>query len=79
MNLKSDHVSYGPAIPRRSADTWRNERVVFGKGHDGFEIAPVVQRVGIQDNQGNVPAIDIIVVKLRDVRSCADIGRSRPR
>ena len=47
MNLKSDRVSRGAAISRRSAATWRNEWVVFGKGHDGFEVTPVVQRVGI--------------------------------
>ena len=38
--------------------------VVLGKGEFRFEIAAVVKRVGVEDDQRNAPFEDVIVNKL---------------
>ena len=38
--------------------------VVFGESHFGFEVATVIERVGIDDDEGNVPVEDGILVEL---------------
>lgn len=37
-------------------------RVVRGEGHRGFEIAAVVQGIGVDDDQGNIPVKDVVIV-----------------
>ena len=44
--------------------TRRRVWIVSRKGHDGLEITAVVERVGIQDNESDVPVEDIVIVEL---------------
>lgn len=39
--------------------------VVFGKGQLGLEVAAVVERVGIHDDEGDAPLEDIVVDQLQ--------------
>ena len=38
--------------------------VVLGESHFGFEVAAVIEGIGIDDDEGNVPVEDIIIVEL---------------
>ena len=42
----------------------RGVGVVLGEVHLGFEVSAVVQGIGVDDDESNVPVEDIIVVKL---------------
>lgn len=42
-------------------------RVVLGKAHLCFEITSIVERVGVQDHQGQVPMVDILFVDLAEL------------
>ena len=42
----------------------RGVGVVLGEGHFGFEVAAVIERIGIDDDEGNVPVEDVIIVEL---------------
>jgi hypothetical protein len=48
----------------RLSDTWRAVRIVLGKCHLRSEIASIVERVGIQDDQGDAPLEDIVFDEL---------------
>ena len=43
---------------------WRGVGVIGGEGHFGFEVAAVVEGVGVDDYQGDVPFEDVVVVEL---------------
>ena len=43
---------------------WGLVGVVGGEGHAGFEVAAVVEGVGVDDNKGDVPEEHVFVVKL---------------
>ena len=43
----------------------RGVGVVLGEVHLGFEIATVVERVGVDDDESDVPVEDVIVVELQ--------------
>lgn len=42
----------------------RGVGVVWRESHLGFEVAAVIERIGIDDDEGNVPVEDVIIVKL---------------
>jgi hypothetical protein len=39
--------------------------VVFGEGELGLEVAAVVERVGVHDNEGHAPLEDVVVDQLQ--------------
>lgn len=47
--------------------TRRRIGVVLGEGHGGLEIAAIVQRLWVNDDQGDVPAENVVMVKLDDI------------
>ena len=44
--------------------TWRRVWIVLGEGHAGLEVAAVVDRVWVQDEKGDVPGEDVVLVEL---------------
>lgn len=52
-------------LPRRRGyeveRTWRAVRVVFGERQPRLEVATVVQRVGIQDDESDAPFKEVVV------------------
>lgn len=42
----------------------RGVGVVVGEVHLGFEVAAVVERIGVDDDEGDVPVEDVVVVEL---------------
>lgn len=44
--------------------TWRRVWVVLGKVHDSLEVTVVIQRIGIQHDERDVPAKDVFIVQL---------------
>ena len=44
--------------------TGGGEGIVLGEGHLGLEVATIVERVGIQNDQGDRPFEDIVVNEL---------------
>lgn len=51
--------------------TWWLVGVVFGKGEFRLEVAPVIQRVRVQDDEGHAPLEDVLVDQLRMIRLAA--------
>lgn len=43
----------------------RGVGVVLGEVHLGFEVATVVERVGVDDDEGDVPIEDVVLVELQ--------------
>lgn len=43
----------------------RGVGVVLGEVHPGFEVATVVERVGVDDDEGDVPIEDVVLVELQ--------------
>ena len=43
----------------------RGVGVVLGEVHLGFEVATVVERVGVDDDESDVPVEDVIIVELQ--------------
>ena len=43
----------------------RGVGVIEGKGHLGSEVAAVVERIGVDDYEGDVPVVDVIIVELQ--------------
>ena len=43
---------------------WWGVGVVFREGHFGFEVAAVVEGVGVYDYEGDVPIEDVIFFEL---------------
>lgn len=39
--------------------------VVGGEVHLGFEVATVIERIGVDDDESDVPVEDIIIVELQ--------------
>ena len=46
-------------------DGGRGVGVVLGEVHLGFEVATVVEGIGVDDDESNVPVEDVIVVELQ--------------
>ena len=44
---------------------WRGVGVVLGKIHLGFEVATVIERVGVDDDKGDVPIENVVLVELQ--------------
>ena len=44
----------------------RRVGVVLGEVHLGFEVATVVEGVGVDDDESDVPVEDVIVVELQE-------------
>ena len=42
----------------------RGVGIVLGESHFGFEVAAVIERIGVDDDEGNVPVEDVIMVEL---------------
>lgn len=42
----------------------RGIRVVVGEAHLGFEVATVVEGIRVDDDEGDVPVEDVIIMKL---------------
>lgn len=42
----------------------RGVGVVLGEVHLGFEVATIVERIGVNDDEGDVPVEDIVLVEL---------------
>lgn len=40
--------------------TWWSVRIVFGESHFCFKITTIVEGVGVDDNESNIPVKDII-------------------
>ena len=38
--------------------------VVWREGHLGFEVAAVIEGIGVNDNEGDIPVKDVIIVEL---------------
>lgn len=53
-------VEEGPVELEGGRGVW----VVGGEVHLGFEVAAVVERVGVYDDESDVPIEDVIVVEL---------------
>lgn len=43
----------------------RGVRVVGWKVHLGFEVATVIERIRVDDDEGDIPVEDIIIVELQ--------------
>ena len=43
----------------------RGVGVVLGEIHLGFEVAAVVERIGVDDDEGDVPVENVVVVELQ--------------
>ena len=50
-------------VPERAleAEVGRREGVVVWEGHAAFEVAAVVGRVGVEDDEGDTPFVDVFV------------------
>ena len=44
--------------------TWRLVWVIFGEGHLGLEVAAIVERVRVENNEREIPVIDVFFIKL---------------
>lgn len=44
--------------------TRRRIRIVFGKVHGGSEITAIVERLGVKDDQADIPVEDVLVSEL---------------
>lgn len=40
-------------------------RVIVGEIHLGFEVAAVIQGIGVDDDESDVPVEDVIIVELQ--------------
>lgn len=43
----------------------RGVGVIVGEVHLGFEITTIIERIGVDDDESNVPIKDIIVIELQ--------------
>ena len=53
--------------------------VVVWEGHDGFEVAAIVEGVGVQDHESYRPSLDGLIDKLKDVSALSVASDSRVR
>jgi hypothetical protein len=69
MNLTSDIVQYPRHARNAYSDklTWRTERVILWEIHFRLEVASIVWRVWVENNNGYHPLENIVVNEL-DVR-----------
>ena len=47
--------------------TWRCIWIIFWKVHDGLEVSSIVERVRVQNDEGNTPSIYVILIQLQTV------------
>ena len=47
----------------------RGVRVIVGEVHLGFEITTIIERIGVDDDESNVPIKDIIIIELQRCQS----------
>ncbi len=43
----------------------RGVGVVWGEVHFGFEVAAVIEGIGVDDDEGDVPVENVVLVELR--------------
>lgn len=58
-------VDVGVVEGASELEGWWSVRVVGRKGHGGEEVAAVVEGVGIEDYEADVPGEDVVVFELR--------------
>ena len=58
-------VDVGVVERASELEGWWSVGVVGGKGHGGEEVAAVVEGVGVQDYEADVPGEDVVVFELR--------------
>jgi hypothetical protein len=44
--------------------TWRLVWVIFGEGHLGLEIAAIIERVRVEDDECEIPVVYVFFIKL---------------
>lgn len=49
--------------------------IVLGESHLCFEVASIVEGVGVQDHQGKIPMVDVVFIDLAESVGCInDMG-----
>ncbi len=60
-------------MPLIRISTWRAERVVLWKGHLRFEVATVVEGVGVCNDESDDPFRDVIVKELNSLSDMLEV------
>ena len=62
-------VDVGVVEGASELEGWRSVGVFGGEGHGGEEVAAIVEGVGVQNYEANVPCEDVVVFQLTGGRS----------